>query len=166
MINRKIVSIEFLGIRMELEEIEGNLFNAFFGAAYSVILFGPIIIPITNENFITEKNFILVGLLFGMLIVSFWMLVKNSIDWSTEEIQSVRTNSSELKDLINDLKEKNEIKQLSLLIYAVVPMLVYSTGLLNVHQVSVWIFSITILLTLQFYESRKFLKFNEFTGGV
>jgi len=110
MINRKIVYVKFLGIRMELDDIEGNLFNAFFGAAYSVIMFGPIIIPLTNENFITETNFISMGILFGILIVSFWMLVKNSMDWSTEEIQSVSTNLSDLKYLVDDLKKKNEIK--------------------------------------------------------
>jgi hypothetical protein len=166
MINRKIVSIKFLGIRMELDDIEGNLFNAFFGAAYSVIMFGPIIIPLTNENFITETNFISMGLLFGTLIVSFWMLVKNSMDWSTEEIKSVSTNLSDLKYLVNDLKKKSEIKQISLLIFAVIPGIVYNIGLLNVHQVFVWIFSIMILLTLQFYESRNLSKFSEFKGGV
>ena len=158
---KKIVNKEFLGIRMELEDIEGNLFNAFFGAAYSVIIFGPIILPLTNDNFINGENFISIALLYGILIVSFWMLVKNSMDWSTEEITAVETNSSKLFDLVSILKEKNEIKQISLFIYILIPGAVFHTGLLTMHQVFVWLFTITIILSLQFYESRKVLKYTK-----
>lgn len=143
---------------MEIEQLEVNIFSSFFGAAYSVIIFGPFVIPLTNNEFVNNTNYISICIVLGFLIISFWSLVKNSIGWSNEENTSVESEKT-LKKINEISNRRHNIMQIAPFLYILVPRIIENTNLLNQYQVSVWLFTITILLLLQYYETKRFLRF-------
>lgn len=139
---------------MELREVQGGIFGAFFGAAYSVIIFGPLILPLTVKDFINQSNLILLGTALVTLVVSFWGLIRNSIAWVTEREFSVHALFSNKEELFEDLmRRKGEITQNGIFIFIILPGAAILSGMLSISQIILWIIGIMTLLTIQFIET-------------
>lgn len=139
---------------MKLEEIRGGIFAAFYGAAYSVIFFGPLMLPLTLSKI---ENFNTLGLLclaLITLVVSLWILVRFSIVWLREREDSVEALIIDSVGFVEDVVKRRigQIIVMGIFIF-IIQQATIRSGILTVFQTGLWITGIISILIIQYVET-------------